>query len=138
MCRIKSVLKCDLSSKTIAAAIKALRKLSYRDKFFYRKFLYHIDSSVSNAAKKAISDSSVKKDTAVIRVVKSIREGDEKTQINNIKNFLDEKRSLNEEIIISLLKSEEQKVRETLIDGISIEKEIDDRKLIEAIRAGAV
>lgn len=135
---IKSVLKCDLSSKTLAAAIKTLRKLSYRDKFFYRKFLYHIDSSVSNAAKKAISDSSVKKDTAVIRIVKRIREGDEKDQIKNIKNFLEEKNALNEEIIISLLKSEDQKVRETLIDGISMEQEIDDRKLTEAIQAGAV
>lgn len=135
---IKNVLKCDLSSKTAAAAIKSLRKLSYRDKFFYRKFLYHIDTSVSNAAKKAISDSSVKKDTAVIRTVKSIREGDEETQLKNIKNFLDEKRPLNEEIIISLLKSEEQKVREALIDGISMEQELDDRKLTEAIKSGAV
>jgi len=135
---IKSVLKCDLSSKTMAAAIKALRKLSYRDKFFYRKFLYHIDSSVSNAARKAISDSSVKKDTAVIRIVKSIREGDELEQIKKIKHFLTEKKALNEEIIISLLKSDEQKVRETLVEGISNDLEIDDRKLTEAIKAGAV
>jgi HEAT repeat protein len=135
---IKSALKCDLSSKTMATAIKALRELSYKDKFFYRKFLYHIDSSVSNAAKKAISESSLKKDTAVIQTVKRIREGEEKDQIKKIKSFLEKKGALNEEIIISLLKSDDQKVREALIDGISMEQELDDRKLTETITGGAV
>ena len=32
---IKNVLKCDLSSKTTATAIKAMRELGYKDKFFF-------------------------------------------------------------------------------------------------------
>ncbi|MCK5057151.1 MAG: HEAT repeat domain-containing protein [Candidatus Aminicenantes bacterium] len=135
---IKNVFKCDLSSKTTAAAIKTLRELGYKDKFFYRKFLYHIDSSVSNAAKKGISESSIKKDSGVIRIVKNIRDGEPKDKIKKIKSFLKEKGSLNEEIIISLLKSDDQKVRETLIAGIRMEQEIDDRKLTDAIKSGAV
>lgn len=135
---IKNVLKSDLSSKAMATAIKGLRELGYKDKFFYRKFLYNIDSSVSNAAKKAISESSVKKDTAVIRIVKSFQEGDAKDRINKIKSFLKEKGKLNEEIIISLLKIDDQKIRQLLVEGISSEHEIDDRKLAAAIKGGAV
>jgi len=135
---IKNVLKCDLSSKTTATAIKAMRELGYKDKFFYRKFLYHIDSSVSNAAKKGISESSLNKDTAVIRIVKNIRDGESKDKIKKIKSFLKEKGPLNEDIIISLLKSDDQKVRDTLIAGITMEQEIDDRKLTDAIISGAV
>jgi HEAT repeat protein len=135
---IKNVLKSDLSSKTTATAIKTLRELGYKDKFFYRKFLYHIDSSVSNAARKGISESSVNKDTAVIRIVKNIRDGEPQDKIKKIKSFLREKGPLNEDIIISLLKSDDQRVREILVAGINVEQEIDDRKLTEAIKSGAV
>ncbi len=135
---IKQVLKYDLSSKTTATAIKSLRELGYKDKFFYRKFLYHIDSSVANAARKAISESAVKKDTGVIRIVKEIQDSDEMDKIKKIKSLLMEKKELNEEVIINLLKMEEQSIREIVVQGISGEQEIDDRKLAEAINGGAV
>lgn len=135
---IKQVLKCDLSSKATATAIKSLRELGYKDKFFYRKFLYHLDSSVANAAKKAISDSAVKKDTGVIRIVKDIQDSDETDKIKKIKSLLKEKKELNEEIIINLLKMEEQNIREIVVQGITSEQELDDRKLAEAVQGGAV
>ena len=61
---LKSALEAGLSSKTTASVLKVLRELKYRDQFFYRKFLYHGDSSVANAARKAISESIEQRDGA--------------------------------------------------------------------------
>ncbi|MCK4761451.1 MAG: HEAT repeat domain-containing protein [Candidatus Aminicenantes bacterium] len=135
---IKTILKRDLSSKTTASAIKSLRELGYNDKFFYRKFLFHIDNSVSNAAKKAINECALKQDTGVMRAVNHFQEGSLKERMEKIGSFFKKTKSLQAELIISLLKSDNQQIRETVVKGISIEHELDDRKLAEAVKSGVV
>ena len=84
---IKNILKLDLSSKTIASSLKILRELDYSDKYFFRKFLYHVDSSVANAAKKAISESLEKKDSRTIKIIEIIKKERGDKRIGLIKSI---------------------------------------------------
>lgn len=135
---IKNALKTDLSSKVTASALKILRYLGYEDKYFYRHFLYHVDSSVANAARKAINECSSKKDSAVIRLEKILREGKTDDRVLIAENLIKSTGKVNESVIITMLGLDDQRVRDTLIRGISPHHQLDENKLLEAVKGGAV
>ncbi len=135
---IKTLLKSDLSSKTTASALKVLRRLGYNDRYFYRKFLYHIDTSVALAARKAVKECSIQKDSTEIRVVKMFQEGKSEDRVLLIRHFIKGEGKLSESLIASLLSIDDQNMREALVTGITPEHKLDDNKLVEAIKGGAV
>lgn len=135
---IKALLKSNLSSRTTATALKTLRKLGYNDKYFYRKYLYHIDTAVSKAAKKAISQAAQRRDSQTIRVLKMFREGRSEDRVIVIKYFLKGEGRLNEDIIISLLAIDDQRMRDALVQGIGADHNLDDCRLAEAVTAGTI
>jgi hypothetical protein len=133
---LKTVLKENLSSRVIASAIKLLRELKFRDRYFYRKFVYHIDSSVSNAAKKAMKQE-IESDSECVRLLKVLREGNADDRLLIANFFLDQKGKLNENTLISLLSFDDLKLRETIIKKISPDHELDEARLSNTLKGGS-
>ncbi|MDQ1354566.1 MAG: hypothetical protein QG657_4875 [Acidobacteriota bacterium] len=131
---LKAALKEELSSKTVAAILKLLRELNYLDKFFFRQYLYHIDSSVSLAAKKAMKQESEGRDSDCARLIKMLREGNTPDRILIVNCFLEGEGRLDEDALISFLCFDDPKVRETIVSKISQRHELDDSKLSDALK----
>jgi len=133
---LKAVLKEELSSKTVAAAIKLLRELNYLDKFFFRQFLYHIDSSVSLAAKKAMKQTNEGNDSDCARLIKMLGEGSTPDRLLIVNCFLEGDGKLNEDALISFLCFDDPRVRETILNKISLQHELDESKLSAVLKNG--
>ena len=134
---LKGILNIELSSKITASALKKLRELGYRDKYFFRRFLYHIDSSVSNAARKAINQKLESNDSECARMKKVLREGDVNDRVLIANCFLDGEGKLDENALISLLSFDDLKVRELIVGKISMEHELDESILSNILKSGA-
>lgn len=134
---LKTVLQSELSSKTTASALKVLRELKYRDQFFYRKFLYHADSSVANAARKAISEAIEKQDSGVIKITEILKKEQGETRMEYLNSVLKDKTDFNSEILISLLSLNDSAMSEKLIKEVDNNYNLDEARLVEAIK-GAV
>ncbi len=134
---LKCILKSRLSSKTTAAAIKILRELKYRDKYFFRKFLYHIDSSVSNAARKAVNQKIDGNESQCTKLKKVFREGDATDRELIARHFLEGKGRLNEDALISLLSFNDLHLREIIVKQISIEHDLDETRLTDILKSGS-
>jgi HEAT repeat protein len=134
---LKSALQSNLSSKTTASTLKVLRELKYRDQFFYRKFLYHADSSVANAARKAISEAIEQKDSGVIKITEVLKKEQGESRMEYLDSILKDKMDFSSDILISLLSLNDSAMREKLIREINSEYNLDEARLVEAIK-GAV
>lgn len=134
---LKTVLQSELSSKTTASALKVLRELKYRDQFFYRKFLYHADSSVANAARKAISEAIEKQDSGIIKITEILKKEQGETRMEYLNSVLKDKTDFNSEILISLLSLNDSAMSEKLIKEVDNNYNLDEARLVEAIK-GAV
>jgi len=135
---LKTILKEKLSSYTTASALTLLNELKYKDKYFFRKFIYHPDSSVSNAAKKAIEEKMEGYDSECIRIKKMLQEGDTNDRLLLVNYFLGGKGKLNENALISFLSFDDITVRETIIKKISMEHELDEALLSDKVKSGVV
>lgn len=133
---LKTVLKEDLASRVIASAIKLLRELKYRDRYFFKRFLYHIDSSVSNAAKKAMNQA-IESDSECVNLLKVLREGNADDRMLIADNFLKQKGKLNENVLISFLSIDDFKLRETILKELSEDHELDEARLCTALKGGS-
>lgn len=131
---LKRVLEEELSSKTIASILKVLREIKYRDQFFFRKFLYHIDSSVSNAARKAISDAIEQKDSGIIKMTEILQKEKGHDRMDYLKSVLEDKRDFNAEILMSLLSIDDNRIREILVTKVDNEYNLDESRLVETIK----
>jgi len=133
---LKCALRSNLSSKTTAAALKILRELKYNDKYFFRKFLFHIDSSVANAARKAVNQKIDCNESQCAKFKKMFREGDASDRELIAKHFLEGKGRLNEDALISLLSFNDLHLREIIVSRISMEHELDEAKLTDILKSG--
>jgi HEAT repeat protein len=131
---LRRVLEEELSSKTIASILKVLRELKYRDQFFFRKFLYHVDSSVSNAARKAISDAIEQKDSGIIKITEILQKERGSDRLDYLKSILEDKSDFNADILISLLSIDDNRIREILVARVDNEYNLDESRLVEAIK----
>jgi HEAT repeat protein len=134
---LKAALKEELSSKTIAAILKLLRELNYLDKFFFRQYLYHIDTSVSLAAKKAMKQTIEDNDSDCARLLKMLAEGSTPDRLLIVNCFLEGEGRLDEDALISFLCFDDPKVRETIVSKISLQHEMDDSRLSDALKSGS-
>jgi HEAT repeat protein len=121
----------------MASTLKVLRELKYRDQFFYRKFLYHTDSSVANAARKAISEAIEQKDSGIIKITDVLKKEQGETRMEYLESILKDKQDFNSDILISLLSLNDSAMREKLIREINSEYNLDEARLVETIK-GAV
>jgi hypothetical protein len=134
---LKTVLQSELSSKTTASTLKVLRELKYRDQFFYRKFLYHADSSVANAARKAISEAIEQQDSGVIKITEILKKEQGEARMEYLNSILKDKTDFSSEILISLLSLNDSALSEKLIKEVNNNYNLDENRLVEAIK-GAV
>jgi len=131
---LKQVLHSETSSKTTASALKMLRQLKYRDRFFFRQFLYHQDSSVANAARKAMENSSLSHDSGVIRLADMVRKESPPNRPALVRKLLKECEILSESILLSLLQIEDFRVREEVVANIDPDVPLDESVLVEAVK----
>lgn len=132
---IKSVIKAELSSKTLAAALKRLRELRYKDRFFYRRFLYHVDSSVANAAKRAISESQDNLDTAATKLVELVEMCPKEERMSLINSFFTSQANIRESQFLPLLDIKDNQVRDEVIRA-AVNLDLDEERLARAITTG--
>jgi len=132
---IKSVIKAELSSKTLAAALKRLRELRYKDRFFYRRFLYHVDSSVANAAKRAISESQDGQDSTATKLVELVELCPKEERLSLIQSFFSNQTKIRETQFLPLLDIKDPQVRSEIIKS-AIHLDIDEERLARAITSG--
>lgn len=135
---LKEILKSRLSSQAVAAAIKQLKELKYKDKYFYRRFLYHIDSSVCSAAREAIRQKVEVNDSDYAKLVRVLKEGDTADRILLANYFLEQEGKLDESTLISFLSVDDLKVRDAVVAGVSSAHQLDDVKLCRAVNSGVV
>lgn len=131
---IKTILQSEISSKTMASALRMLRELKYRDQLFYRKFLYHGDSSVANAARKAISDAIEQKDSGIIKITEILKKEKGETRMEYLDSILKDKIDFSTDMLLSLLGLDDQHIRQKLTATIDREYNLDEVRLVEAIR----
>lgn len=131
---LKYILQPDLSSKTTACALKILRELNYEDKYFFKKFIYHVDSSVANAAKKAMEETHEKKSKPRSGTVRQLAKEKGENKVAFIKTLFREKKRISDTLLLSLLASDEVRVRETVIKEASNLEKLNEGKLIESIK----
>ncbi|MCK4837010.1 MAG: HEAT repeat domain-containing protein [Candidatus Aminicenantes bacterium] len=131
---IKTVLQSELSSKTTASALKVLRELKYRDQLFFRQFLYHADSSVANAARKAISDAIEQKDSGIIKITEILKKERGESRMEYLESILKDKIDFNADMLLSLLSIDDSSIREKLIREINRDYNLDEARLVEAIK----
>jgi HEAT repeat protein len=131
---IKTILQSGLSSKTTASALKLLRELKYRDQIFFRKFLYHADSSVANAARKAISDAIEQKDSGVIKITEILKKEKGENRMEYLESILKDKLDLSTDMLLSMLSMDDSHIRNKLIQEIDRDYNLDEIRLVEAIK----
>ncbi|MCP5048886.1 MAG: HEAT repeat domain-containing protein [bacterium] len=134
---LKHVLAADVPATTTASALRGLRELNYPDRYYFRKFLYHIDSSVANAARKAIKECCAGNGKHCSDIVKVLEEGKTGDRVLLADHFLREKGKLNEQVLISFLSIDDLKVRENIINNLTDEHEMNEAVLSETITRGA-
>lgn len=135
---LKDILRVRLSPPITAAALSLLRELKYRDKYFFRKFLYHIDCSVCNEARKAIREKIDSEDSDCSRMLKMLREGDTADRLLIADHFLGSNDEINVDTLISFLYFNDVKVRDAIINKISIEHQLDEARVSHVLKSGVV
>ncbi len=131
---LKRILIVELSSKTIASGLKILRELKCRDRSFYTKFLYHSDSSVANAARKAVGESSGNKDSGAVRLVDLVKNEDAGERLDMVRSVLEKKETVSVSILVSLLSIDDFALRDFIVEHIGPEHQLDETALSESIK----
>lgn len=131
---LKNILTLELSSKTIASGLKILRELKFRDRQFYTKFLYHSDSSVANAARKAVDESSGNKDSGMTRLVDMVKSEDAEDRVDIVRAMLQGKENVSASVLVSLLTIDDFALRESIVQQIGPQHQLDDNALSESVK----
>jgi len=122
-----------ISSKVVAAGLKTLRELRFKDRFFFKRFLDHPDSSVVIAAKKAIHQDDHHGDTDFFRVHELIKKQNKEKRYEAVKKMIDEQSTASEELLLSFLIEDNLKIRELVVGELSNRKTVDERKLLNQV-----
>ena len=132
---LKAVLKEELTAETIVYALSLLKELHYPDRYFFRKFLYHRDSSVSDIARGIIHQLDTKgKHGATF--VDMLREGEIDDLILVADYFITQKGKINEQALLAFLCIDDARVRDLIVNNLTAEHEVDDALLSAAVTNG--
>ena len=133
---LKVILKEELSAETTVCALFLLNLLHYPDRYFFSRFLFHKDDSVSDAARKIINESDRKKKHRTT-FADMLREGERDDLILLADYFITQKGKTNEKALLAFLGINDIKVRDIIVKNVTPEHEIDDALLSAAITSGA-
>jgi HEAT repeat protein len=124
------LLREKVSTKTMAAALKLLRELRYRDNLFFRKFLYHPDSSITMAAKKAMQNGNNVEDSGFHRLRDMVRSENREKRLEAIQRLIDSGDPGVVDLLLSFLNEDNMSVKAMLVRELSGWPELDERKLL--------
>ncbi len=132
---LKVILKEELPVGTTVCALFLLKELHYPDRYFFRRFLYHKDDAVSDAARKIIKALERKKKHRTT-FADMLSEGERDDLILLADYFLAQKGKLNEKALLAFLGINDIIVRDIIVKNVTPEHEIDDALLSAAITSG--
>jgi hypothetical protein len=130
---ITETINTNLSSKVMATMLKILRELNYTNYSFYKKFIYHADSSVANAAKKALEEKN-KANNETQKLLESLKYQPFDGKLEIIRNLLTSGKQLSEKSLIELLNIDDVKLRRYIIENVFSESYLNDHKLAEGLK----
>jgi len=133
---LKQILTPQLTPSVTILALRELRRLDYPDRYYFRKFLYHIDLGVAEEARQAIRSWECEKKEQCTDIVNVLLEGKSADRMLLADHFLEAEGKLNEEVLISFLTVDDCKVRESIINRVSLNYELDESVLSECITRG--
>jgi len=122
-----------ISSKCLAAALKILRELKFRDRNFYGKFLQHPDSSVTLACKKALSERGCPSDSGFFTMRELLKKQNLEKKVAAVTSIISETDQSGEDLLISLLNEDNLRIREMIVRELSGRAQIDERKLLNQL-----
>jgi len=132
---LKTVLKEDLTAETIVCALLLLKELHYPDRYFFRKFLYHRDDSVSDAAREII-DELDRKEEHRATFADMLREGETEDLILLADYFISQEGKINEQALLAFLCINDIRVRDKIVKNMTPEHEVDEALLSAAVTSG--
>ncbi|HSQ35680.1 MAG TPA: HEAT repeat domain-containing protein [Candidatus Binatia bacterium] len=122
-----------ISSKCLAAALKILRELKFRDHAFYNNFLQHPDSSVILACKKALSERGQASDSGFFTMRELLKKQNHEKKMAAVTSIISETDQSAEDLLLSLLNEDNLKIRELIVKELSGRVKVDERKLLEQL-----
>jgi hypothetical protein len=132
---LKVILKEELTAETTVCALLLLKELQYPDRYFFRKFLFHRNDSVSDAAREIINELARKKNHSPT-FADMLREGERDDLILLADYFITQKGKINEKALLAFLCINDIKVRDIIVKNVTTEHEVDDALLSAAITSG--
>lgn len=133
---LKAVLKEELSADTTVCALFVLKELHYPDRYFFRRFLFHRNDSVSDAAREIIDELDRKKKYRPT-FADMLREGERDDLVLLADYFITQKGKINEKALLAFLGINDIKVRDIIVKNVTPEHEVDDALLSAAVTSGA-
>jgi hypothetical protein len=133
---LKVILKEELAAETTVCALFLLKELYYPDRYFFRRFLFHKNEDVSDAARKIIKELNGERKHG-ISFVEMLREGNSDDQVMLADYFISQKGKLNEKALLAFLSINDIRVRDIIVKNVTPEHEVDDALLSKAITSGA-
>lgn len=135
---LKDILREDPPYRTTACALQKLEALKYRDRYLFRRYLYHPDRTVTETARHAISRKIETNDGPCKKLQRMLEEGNSEDRVLLADYFLKEEGRLDVSALLSFLTIDDIKVRELIIKRISHQHEIDEDQLSEVLKKGSV
>ena len=132
---LKVVLKEDLTEETIVCALLLLKELHYPDRYFFRKFLFHRNNSVSVAAREIINELARKEEHRTT-FADMLREGETDDLMLLADYFITQKGKINEQALLAFLCIDDIRVRDLIVKNMTPECEVDDALLSAAVTSG--
>lgn len=123
----------SISSKCLAATLKILRELKFRDYAFYSRFLQHPDSSVTLACKKALSEKGGASDFGFFPMRELLKKQHIEKKLAAVTDIINETDQSGESLLISLLNEDNLKIREMIVKELSVRAQVDERKLLNQL-----
>ena len=99
---LKVILKEELATETTVCALLLLKELHYPDRYFFRRFLFHRNESVSDAAREIIDELDRKKKHRVT-FTDMLREGETDDLVLLADYFITQKGKINEKALLAFL-----------------------------------
>ncbi len=128
------LLKEKLSSKVTASAIRRLRELNYRDKFFFKRFLYHKDRFIASAAKKAFSPDEEDRNCDFLKNMGWVKDGRRERKLELVKSMVLARNLPAENLLQCFAAEDNLKVREMIVTDLAGRAELDERQLLAQFR----
>lgn len=134
----RKVLQRHLPNEAVAIGIRELERLGYQNRTFYEGFLFHTDPEVKKQVRRILYSTRSREPARPEHLSRLLREGEPVDREFMVNNIFGHREPVDERILLTLLKYDDQILRKQVIRGIESEHVPDAGFLVEALRRGAV